>query len=171
VIWQHPWPGDDRVVQPALTEEGDLLLCGGGLKLGMRRFRISREPGEWKIEERWATRGLKPNHNDSVVHEGHVYGFVSLKLACIDIEDGKHKWKGPRYAGFTILLADQDVLLVLSEKGEVALVEAVPDRFKELGKFKAIEGKTWNHPALAGDILLVRNAREMAAYKLPSAGD
>jgi outer membrane protein assembly factor BamB len=171
ILWKHPWPGADRVVQPAMTAEGDLLLCGGGLKLGMRRFRVAQGSEGWTIEERWASRGLKPNHNDSVVHEGHAYGFVSLRLACLDVKDGTRKWKGARYAGFTILLADQDLLLVLTEKGEVALVEAVPDRFNELAKFKAIEGKTWNHPALAGDILLVRNAREMVAFRLPEAKD
>ncbi|MHC4597899.1 MAG: outer membrane protein assembly factor BamB family protein [Planctomycetota bacterium] len=171
ILWKHPWPGADRVVQPAMTAEGDLLLCGGGLKLSMRRFSVTQGTEGWKVEERWASRGLKPNHNDSIVHKGHAYGFISLKLACIDVKDGARKWKGARYAGFTILLADQDVLLVLSEKGEVALVEAVPDRFRELAKFKAIEGKTWNHPALAGDVLLVRNAREMAAFRLPLKRD
>jgi outer membrane protein assembly factor BamB len=169
VLWRHPWPGEDRVVQPAWAPEGLLLLCGGGLKLGMHAFAVSRAGGEWKIEERWASRGLRPNHNDSVVHEGHVYGFVDVRLACIDVRDGASRWKGGRYAGFTLLLADQDALLVLTEKGEVALVEAVPDRFKELAKFQAIRGKTWNHPAMCGDVLLVRNAEEMAAFRLPAA--
>ena len=37
----------------------------------------------------------------------------------------------------------------------------------ELAVAPAIEGKTWNHPVLVEDLLLVRNAQEMAAFRLP----
>ena len=84
----------------------------------------------------------------------------------MDLAQGERVWKGGRYGGQLILMTDQDLLLVLTEKGEIALVQADPAAFKELGKIPVIEGKTWNHPVLMGDLLLVRNSQEMVALRL-----
>jgi outer membrane protein assembly factor BamB len=169
LLWEHPWPGFP-IVQPAVMADGNLLITASG-QSGTRRIAVARGPGGWTAEERWTSIGLKPYFNDFVVHEGHAFGFDGRILACIDVEDGKRKWKGGRYgSGQLVLLSDQDLLLVLSEQGELALVKATPDQFTELARIPAIEGKTWNHPVLAGDVLLVRNDQEMAAFRLPLAG-
>ena len=169
LLWEHPWPSGTRIVQPALTADGDLLISRGD-STGTRRIAVAHESGGWAVEERWTSNRLKPYFSDFVVHDGHAYGFDGTILACIDVEDGKRKWKGGRYgAGQLVLLADQGLLLVLSEEGELVLVAAAPGQFTELARFPAIEGKTWNHPVLVGDLLLVRNAEEMAAFRLSLA--
>jgi len=172
VLWRNVWEGAP-IVQPNVTGDGDILFTSsdamGGY--GARRLAVARGADGWKVEERWTSNGLKPYFNDYVVHNGHAYGFDGNILACIDLADGRRKWKGGRYGnGQILLLADQDVLLVISEEGELALVKAAPDQFTELAaKLPAIEGKTWNHPVLLGDLLLVRNGQEMAAFRLPLA--
>ena len=169
LLWEHAWPGYP-IVQPALTADGDILISVSDSS-GTRRLGVARGPAGWAVQERWTSNGLKPYFNDFVVHNGHAFGFDGSILACIDLKDGKRVWKGGRYGnGQLLLLADQDVLLVTSEEGELALVGATPDQFRELARFPALEGKTWNHPVLAGDVLLVRNGEEMAAFRLSLAG-
>jgi hypothetical protein len=168
-LWEHKWEGYP-IVQPAQTADGDVLIAVKESS-GTRRLAASRGPSGWTVEERWTSNGLKPYFNDFVVHDGYAYGFDGRMLSCIDLRDGARKWKGGRYGGGQlVLLADQHLLLVLSEEGELALVGAAPDQFRELARAPAIEGKTWNHPVLVGDVLLVRNGEEMAAFRLPVAG-
>ncbi|HMC75901.1 MAG TPA: PQQ-binding-like beta-propeller repeat protein [Vicinamibacterales bacterium] len=172
VLWRNAWEGVP-IVQPTATADGDILFTSsdamGGY--GARRLAVSHEAGGWKVDERWTSNGLKPYFSDYVVHKGHAYGFDGTIMSCIDLADGKRKWKGGRYgSGQVVLLADQDLLLVISEEGELALVKAVPDQFTEIaGKTPVIEGRTWNHPVIVGDVLLVRNGEEMAAFRLPAA--
>jgi len=167
LLWQHKW-GGNSIVQPALTAEGDVLITNQDG--GTRRIAIAHDSNGWTAQERWTSNGLKPYFNDFVVHKGYAFGFDGRILSCIDLKDGQRKWKGGRYGnGQLVLLPDQDLLLVLSEDGELALVRAISDQFAEQAKFPAIEGKTWNHPVLVGDVLLVRNAQEMAAFRLPRA--
>jgi outer membrane protein assembly factor BamB len=172
VLWQHVWEPGASIVQPAQTADGDVLLSGGDAMggIGIRRLKVTPGAAGWSVEERWSSRGLKPYFSDFVVHGGYAFGFDGSILSCIDLADGARKWKGGRYGqGQLVLLPDQDLFLVLAEEGDLALVKASPDGFAEVARVPAIDGKTWNHPALVGDVLLVRNGEEMAAFRLPLA--
>ena len=169
LLWEHLWPGTP-IVQPNLTENGDILISVSDSS-GTRRLGVAHGSSGWTVEERWTSEDLNPFFNDLVVHNGLAFGFDGSILACIDLADGKLKWRGGNYGhGQLVLLPDQNLLVVLSEAGDLALVKATSDQFTELAHFPAIEGKTWNHPVLAGDVLLVRNGEEMAAFRLSLAG-
>jgi outer membrane protein assembly factor BamB len=169
VLWEHNWKPMDgmaRVVQPNLIDGSGDLLVGTGFGKGTRRLRAPGA-GEQEAKEIWTSTAISPYYNDFVVHKGFLYGFDGAFFVCVNLENGDGCWRERGYGnGQVLLLADQDLLLVLSEKGEVALLEANSEKRVELGKFKAIKGKTWNHPVIAHGKLFVRNGEEIACYQL-----
>lgn len=137
----------------------------------MRQLNVSQDTatGSWRVQERWTTTGLKPYFSDVVADKDFAYGLDGGFLACISLKDGKRQWKDGRYGnGQLILIEESQLLLVVSERGDLVLVDASGRQFTEIGQFHAVQGKTWNHPVLVGDLLLVRNSEEMAAVKLPT---
>ncbi|MBI4906834.1 MAG: PQQ-like beta-propeller repeat protein [Acidobacteria bacterium] len=119
LLWDYALPSGMRIVQPALASDGEILMSLGDSGMGgsgLRRLAVAQRPGGWTVQERWTSTGLKPKFNDFVVHNSHAYGFDGSILACIDLQDGRRKWKGGRYGGGQlVLLPDQNLLLVLSE--------------------------------------------------------
>jgi outer membrane protein assembly factor BamB len=172
ILWSHSWPAQQaaRIVQPAVLGESDVLV-GTGSSYGTRRLHLSSKKGSgWEDREEWTTKAIKPYFNDFVVHKGHIYGFDNGLLTCVALEDGKSCWRQRGYDnGQVLLLPDQDLLLVLTERGVAALVEAKPDKHTQLGRFQALEGKTWNHPVVAHGKLFVRNGEFAACYDLGEA--
>ncbi len=164
-IWESPWPVDNyRAIQPLVV--GNSIFIATSLGLGTRKITVTRnEDSNWNVVEDWTSLEMKPDFNDFVYFQDHIYGFDGSIFACIDAETGTRQWKRGRYGnGQVLLLAQSGQLLVVTEKGEIALVHATPDKFDEVSKFTAIEGKTWNHPVLVDGHLYVRNAAEIARY-------
>lgn len=170
LLWTLPYL-DVPIVQPALLNESDIMVSSGYYSKSLKRISIKHSSGTWNVHELWTSNKLRPDFNDFVIHKAYIFGFAGEGLACVDIEQGNQMWKGGRYGGQLILLADQDLLLILSEKGELVLVKATAEQFKEIARFPAIKGKTWNHPVLVGNVLLVRNSEEMAAFRLAPSSD
>jgi outer membrane protein assembly factor BamB len=171
LIWKHDFqmpPQANRVTQP-LVFNGNELLLGAFFGVGTRRIKITHDANAWKTQEIWTSRSIKPYYNDAVIHKGNLYGFDGSAFCCINLETGKPFWRAPgAYGnGQLLLLADQDLLLVLSEQGDAALVDAKTNALHEVARFHALEGKTWNHPVLAHQKLFVRNGEEIACYAMP----
>ena len=166
LLWEYPWPtsNDINVSQPVIVDDNRIILSSG-YGHGAAMVRIAKVADEFTATRVWENTRMKNKFSSSVLHEGHIYGLDEAILACVDVETGELKWKGGRYGYGQILLAGGNII-VAAEDGDVALVRATPDRHQELGRYSAIEGKTWNHPAISGGVLLVRNANEMSAFRI-----
>jgi outer membrane protein assembly factor BamB len=171
LLWKYgrAMPGAPRTAQSHVVGSTELVvpsLAGPGVA----RVAVTPDGGNWKVEQLGVSTDLKPEFPDVVVHQGHVYGFDLNVFCCVDLATGKRCWRAGRYGrGQVMLLPDQALLLVVSETGAAVLLAANPERHEELGRFQAIEGKTWNHPVIAHGRLYVRNAEEMACYELERA--
>jgi outer membrane protein assembly factor BamB len=169
VLWQHDWPRlQPSVAQPLLLGP-DRVLFSAGYGIGSRLLQIARADGG-ALEARmvWESTRLKAKFTNLVLHKGFVYGLDDGVLVSVDPADGERKWKSGRYGHGQVILVG-GVLIVQTEEGELVLVEPRPDAHTELTRFTAFSRKTWNPPALAGRLLLVRNDVEAACFELPAA--
>lgn len=179
-LWLHPWltQGEKQRVNvaqpivvaasPSESASSGYVLVSSGYDVGTALLKIERNQGNWTVSEAWKSRQLKSKMSNFVVHEGHIYGLDNGILACLELKDGQRKWKGGRYGHGQMLLVDKH-LLIQSETGEIVLVDTNPNEHRELAKLAALNSKTWNHAALAGNLLIVRNDREAAAFELPTS--
>jgi outer membrane protein assembly factor BamB len=158
--------GAPRSGQPRLIGTNQLLVAALG-GLGSSLIEVTTNSGGWSAVSKWDSKNLKPEFPDFVVHDGYAYGFDIGVFCCLKVADGKRTWKEGRYGrGEVMLLRDQNLLLVSSEAGELALLAADPTAHRELARFQALQGKTWNHPVVVGDRVYLRNAQEMACYSI-----
>lgn len=165
-LWRFPWLTMQHVnVAEPLVLDGDKLFISSGYNVGCALLKIA--PGE-PVKELWRNRALRSKFNNPVTRNGFIYGLDDGVLVCLDAKTGERRWRGGHDVGHGQLLLAGDLLVVLTEKGQLALVDATPEAYREQGRVDALKGKTWNCPALAAGKLYVRNDREMACYDLRS---
>jgi outer membrane protein assembly factor BamB len=165
MLWSQPWVSQPNVAMPIRVAD-DLVLGSTGYGIGSKLVKLtSGADGAITPAFVWETPRLKAKFTNPVLHGGFVYGLDDGVLVCMDVTTGERRWRAGRYGhGQTLLVGD--VLLVTTEDGEIVLVEPTPEAHRELARFTAFEGKTWNPPAIAGKYLLVRSDKEAALYEL-----
>lgn len=166
VLWEYAWPAEHAKATQPLVIDSNRVLIAAGYGVGCVMLKIKRSAAGWSAEELWKNRNLKPKFTNLVRRGNYVYGLDEGVLACVNLDQGKREWKEGRYGHGQVLLVD-DLLFIQAESGEVVLVEISPERPTERARFPALRGKTWNNPVLLHDLLLVRNDKEAACYRLP----
>jgi outer membrane protein assembly factor BamB len=166
LLWSYPWDTSMgiNVSQPIIVDKNRFFISSGYGK-GAALIEVKGSGQNFTATTIWENVNMKNKFNSSVLYNGYVYGLDEGILTCLDVNTGDRKWKGGRYGYGQVLLASGN-LIVTSDSGDLALVKASPDAYTEVARFTALQGKTWNYPAIADGRLLVRNGNEMAAYDI-----
>jgi outer membrane protein assembly factor BamB len=169
-LWFHEWqnPTQKITVAQPVQVGADRLFASIGYGLGSKLLKIDKnKDGQWSANATWGPlKSMGCKFTTPVLYKDHVYGLDEGVLACVKAETGEQLWRDGRY-GHGQLLLWENLLIVLSETGDLVLVEANPTAHKELGIFHALDGqKTWNNFAISNGRAYVRNHEEMACYDL-----
>ena len=147
---------------------GDIVYCSAGYGVGAGAARITKSGDTFTATEIYRMRGNKPlaNHwSTPIVKDGHLYGLFQFKeygsgpMKCIDLVNGTVKWEQPGFGPGQVISAGGQVI-ALSDAGELVLIDAKPDAYKQLARADVLDGKCWSTPVLANGRIFARSTKE-----------
>ncbi|NNC89802.1 MAG: PQQ-like beta-propeller repeat protein [Akkermansiaceae bacterium] len=170
ILWEYPFPhrGSDQNMPTPAFHGGRILV--GGENRGIRCVEASQRDGKWSVTEKWRTREVALNMATAVMNNGLLYGMSHFKTGqffCLDPANGEVRWKGPPRVGQNVMfLSLPGFVLALLDRGELQVIEATPEAYRPVRKYRVAEGGTWAPPVLLPDSILVKDTRHLARWSL-----
>jgi outer membrane protein assembly factor BamB len=164
VLWSEEIPAfrGMNILTPTVIDEMVFTSSYGGRSFG---FGLSIAEGRWSLEEKW-TNKLQGYMSTPVVVDGFIYLHLkNQRFACIDAATGKEQWITQPFGKYWSLIANDDKILALDERGELLLIRANPEEFDLLDRRQISEDPTWAHLAISGNELFVRELNALTAYR------
>ena len=165
LLWSHTLPAQGEASRPPLVLPDGRILVPTWTDATL--LRVVREAGVYKIAEVWKTPRLKATYSPTVFHEGHLYGFNSSYLVCLDPADGRVKWQEKLYGG-SLILVDGHLVVLSSGSGDLFVAQASPEGYRERARVPVFNAgaTTLTVPSFAGGRVLLRNVEDMVAVEI-----
>lgn len=171
-LWRFDFPFNvSTAITPVVS--GDIVYCSAGYGVGGGACRVVKRGDGFTAKELWYISGNKQvaNHwSTPVCKDGYLYGMFCFKkfkngpLKCVELATGKIMWEQPGFGQGNVTLVG-DRLLALTDYGDLAVVEARPQAYKEIARTKAIKGKCWSTPSLSDGRVYLRSTSEAKCLK------
>jgi outer membrane protein assembly factor BamB len=167
LLWRFPFRYQTSTASSPVVA-GDIVYCSAGYGVGGAACKLTKSDGRFIATQMWKIAGDKQvaNHwSTPVCKDGYLYGMFSFKkygagpLKCVELATGQIKWEQPGFGAGQVILVDGHVL-ALTDDGQLVVVEATPDAYKEISRAKVVQGKCWSTPTLSNGRIYARSTRE-----------
>jgi outer membrane protein assembly factor BamB len=174
-LWRYAFPFQTSTAMTPVVA-GEVVFCSAGYGVGGAAVKIGKAGNRFSVTELWRSRGNQPiaNHWSTPVHkDGHLYGMFQFKeygdgpVKCVEIATGRVKWEQPGFGPGNVILAGNH-LVALSDDGQLVLLEANPDAYREVARAKVLSGKCWSTPTLSNGRIYARSTREAICVDVSS---
>jgi outer membrane protein assembly factor BamB len=165
-LWRYEWRTHADINAATPVYAAGRLFLSSNYGKGCALIRLTEEGGP---QELWKSLVMQNHFASSVLYQGHLYGFSTDQLRCVEFATGNLRWVRRGLGKGSLLIAGGH-LVVLGESGELVLAEATPARYTEKARWQAFDGRCWSAPALARGKLFVRNETRLRALDLRDPG-
>jgi len=168
VLWRADFPGRTAVCSdPVLC--GDVVVASCGYNVGTYFYRITKDGDDFKASQFHTDQKLQNHHGGIILLGDHLFTATNARmLTCIEAKSGKVVWENPSVGKGSLQFADGKLFL-RSEAGAgtVAMLEATPTGYKELGRFDQpdrSDKNSWTYPLIVDGKLFLRDQSVLLCY-------
>jgi outer membrane protein assembly factor BamB len=168
VLWRGDHRGTTAVCATPVYRDG-IVMVTSAYGVGCDAYRITAAGGQFKAEQVYTGMQMENHHGGVIVVGDYAYGLSGHRratLKCLELKTGKTVWESDSVGKGSVAYADGH-LVVRSENGPIALVEATPTGYKERGRFSQPDRSrepSWPHPVIFGGKLYVRDQDVLLCY-------
>ena len=175
VLWQVDWPGRVAVIPTPIIHE-DKVFATSGYGVGCMLVDIGDNNEATEVYDEPAKKLMKNHHGGVLLVGDYLYGHSDgVGWVCMEVASGKQMWREREAPGKGAISYADGMFYCLSEdEGDVVLIEASPDGWKEHGRFtldpqttiRKDRGKIWMHPVIANGKLYLRDQNLLYCYDI-----
>jgi outer membrane protein assembly factor BamB len=134
---------------------------GGGSFL----LEVSRTGDDFAAAELWK-RNVEAYMSSPVLIDGHVYLHLrNQRFTCLDLNSSESRWTTRPFGKYWSMVMQENRILALDERGDLLLIDAATDDFKELDRRHVADSSTWAHLAVAGNRAYVRRLDGLTVFE------
>lgn len=163
-LWSEPWSTsyDVNAATPILIPPNRLFISSG-YQTGAAMLEIHRREASFEVVRQWSNRSMRNQFSSSIYRDGFIYGFDNKILKCLDARTGEERWAQRGFGHGSLLWADGH-LIILGDRGLIAVAETTPEAYRERSRAQVLKGKHWTVPTLYGGRLFIRNENDLACF-------
>ena len=170
VLWRQPIEAfrGMNILTPVVVENRILTSAYGGRTHAFDL--VAAADGTLRLLSAWEFKA-QGYMSTPVVVGGHAYMHLRNQRAlCLDLGTGTEQWTtGEGFGKYWSLVANEDRILALDQRGDLLLIHAMPQRFEVMDRRRVTSEEAWAHVAVAGGQIFVRDLGALTVWNWRSA--